>query len=730
MSRLMIVSNRLPVTMSRREGKLTLESSAGGLATGLGSIYRSRDSLWIGWPGVSRERIGDRREEIETRLAEDRFYPVWLTQHDVENHYYGFCNKTIWPLFHYLSLYTIYSKNYWEAYKRVNMEFCDEVIRVAREDDIIWVQDYHLMLLPMMIRERMPDSKIGFFLHIPFVSSEVFRLLPWRREILEGLLGADLLGFHTYDYVHHFVESVRRVTGYEHSFGDIGVGGRTVKVDAFPMGIDYQKFSGAERDRKVQKEIRRIHDKVGDRRIVLSIDRLDYTKGIPERLEIFDMFLDKYPEYREKVTMILVAVPSRTGVEHYRMLKRRLDELIGRINGKYGTFDWMPVWYLYRSLPFNMMVALYNVADICLVTPLRDGMNLIAKEFVASKEDGRGVLILSEMAGAAKELGEALIVNPNNKDEIVEAMRTAFTIPPEEQVVRNRAMQVRLSRYSIAGWVDDFMDCLAKAKARQHETGVIRLAEENREKLRAAYHDASERLILLDYDGTLVPFVDRPEKASPDPEILDILKSLAAREGNEVVLVSGRDRDTLEKWFGGLDISMVAEHGVWSRDRGGVWVMIEALKDDWKGEMRSLLELYVDRTPGSFVEEKGYSLSWHYRKADARLASVRAKELKEDLIKLTENLGIRVLEGSKVIELKDAGVNKGRAVARWLGQKDWDFVLAIGDDWTDEDMFDVLPDTAYSIKVGLNASKARFNIDSQEEVRVLLKELRATTCEA
>ena len=728
MSRLLIVSNRLPITMNRRDGALTLEPSAGGLATGLGSVYRTRDSLWIGWPGVARERVGKRREEMEARLTEDRFHPVWLSQHDVENHYYGFCNKTIWPLFHYLSLYTVYSKNYWEAYKRVNMEFCDEVVRIAEDDDIIWIQDYHLMLVPQMIREKMPASSMGFFLHIPFVSSEVFRLLPWRREILEGLLGADLVGFHTYDYVHHFVESVRRVTGYEHSFGDISVGGRTVRVDAFPMGIDYKRFSSAERDAKVQKEIKRICDKVGGRRVILSIDRLDYTKGIPERLEVFDLFLDKYPEYRGKVTMILVAVPSRTGVEHYRMLKRRLDELIGRINGKYGTFDWIPVWYLYRSLPFHMMVALYNVADIALVTPLRDGMNLIAKEFIASKEDGRGVLILSEMAGAAKELGEALIVNPNNKDEIVEAIKTALTISPEEQVERNKAMQSRLSRYSIGGWVGDFLDCLAKAKVKQHETGVSRLTEEKREAMASEYRKGSNRLILLDYDGTLVAFKDRPEKAAPDAAVLALLKDLSAAEGNEVIIVSGRDRDTLEDWFGHLDIGLVAEHGVWTRDRAGSWAMIETLKDDWKGEMRPLLELYVDRTPGSFVEEKGYSLSWHYRRADARLASVRAKELKEDLINLTENLGVRVLEGSKVIELKDAGVNKGRAVSRWLGQKDWDFILAIGDDWTDEDMFDVLPDYAYSIKVGLSASKARFNVDSQDDVGFLLKELRATTC--
>jgi trehalose 6-phosphate synthase/phosphatase len=730
MSRLLIVSNRLPITMTRKEGKLAFEPSAGGLATGLGSIYLTRDSLWVGWPGVARERVENSRPEVDSRLLEKRFHPVWISQYEIENHYYGFCNKTLWPLFHYLALYTIYSKNYWEAYKSVNSAFCDEVVKVARDDDVIWVQDYHLMLLPRMIRERMPESSIGFFLHIPFVSSEVFRLLPWRREILEGLLGADLVGFHTYDYVHHFVESVRRVTGYEHSFGEISVGGRTVRADAFPMGIDYQRFAGAERDAAVQKEMRRVHDKVGERKIILSIDRLDYTKGIPERLEIFDMFLDRYPEYRGQVTMILVAVPSRTGVEHYRMLKRRLDELIGRINGKYGTFDWMPVWYLYRSLPFKMMVALYSAADVALVTPLRDGMNLIAKEFIASKGDGHGVLILSEMAGAAKELGEAIIVNPNNKDEIVDALHAALTISPEEQVERNRAMQTRLARYSVAGWADDFLDCLARAKLRQHDTVVSRLTAEKREALRKAYQETSSRLILLDYDGTLVAFRDRPEKAVPDAELLSILKNLSRTEANEVVIVSGRDVDTLQGWFGDMDMGMVAEHGVWTRDRGGEWTMLEALKNDWKSEIRSLVELYVDRTPGSFIEEKGYSLSWHYRKADARLASVRAKELKEDLIRLTENLGVRVLEGSKVIEIKDAGINKGRAVSRWLGRKRWDFILAIGDDWTDEDMFDVLPETAYSIKVGLSASKARFNLDSQADVRGLLKELRAAKCEA
>ena len=447
-------------------------------------------------------------------------------------------------------------------------------------------------------------------------------------------------------------------------------------------------------------------------------------------MEVFDMFLEKYREYREKVTLILVAVPSRTGVEHYRVLKRRLDELVGRVNGKYGTFDWMPVWYLYRSVPFPKLVALYNVADVALVTPLRDGMNLIAKEFVASKKNGKGVLILSEMAGAAKELGEAIIVNPNNKDEIVEAVRAALEMPEEEQVERNRVMQKRLARYSIGGWVGDFMDRLAHAKRLQGELSVRRLTHRTKEKMLEDYLRATRRLILLDYDGTLVPFAEKPEKAKPDHGVLELLEGLASDERNEVVIVSGRDKETLDRWFGKLQVGLVAEHGVWIKEKGKDWEIVEPLRDDWKDQIRPLLEVYVDRTPGSFLEEKSYSLSWHYRKADPGLATVRANELKEDLLNLTRNLSIDVLEGSKVIELKDVGINKGRAVSKWLGSDNWDFILAIGDDWTDEDMFAVLPEEAYSIKIGLCPSKARFNLDTQQDARVLLDQLRAEKCEA
>lgn len=720
MNRLLIVSNRLPITLVRREGEFQVEASAGGLATGLGSIYKSCDSLWVGWCGVARERLRGREEAIDEMLAAQDCKGVRLSRHDVENYYHGFSNKTIWPLFHYFPVYTVYNKHFWEAYERVNKAFCDEVVKVARKDDIIWIHDYQLMLLPKMLRDRMPDATIGFFLHIPFVSSEVFRLLPWRREILEGMLGADLVGFHTYDYVRHFGESVRRVCGYEHSFGYMSVGSRTVRVDAFPMGIDYKRYSTAAKERVVKEHIKRIRNRIGDRRMILGIDRLDYTKGIPERLEIFDLFMEKNPQFREKVTLVMVAVPSRTGLEYYRMLKRRVDELVGRINGKYGSIGWIPVWYLYRSVPFEKLMALYALSDVALVTPLRDGMNLIAKEYVASKTDGTGVLILSEMAGAAKELGEAIIVNPNNKEEIVAAIEQALAMPEEEQIERNRVMQRRLARYSIGGWVGDFMDRLETVKRVQKERGISKLTPEAKTQLIKAYKAAKNRLILLDYDGTLVPFCDWPRKAEPDDDVAGLLEAIAKNDRNELVIISGRGKDTLDEWLSCLGVGLVAEHGVWAKRADGDWEALESLKDDWKGLVRPLLELYVDRTPGSFIEEKTFSLAWHYRKADPGWGSLRARELRDDLENLTANLNIGVLEGSKVIEVKDLGINKGRAVSRWLGQGDWDFILAVGDDWTDEDMFKALPDNAYSIRVGLSTTHAKYNMDSHMELRQLL----------
>ncbi len=726
MSRLILVSNRLPVSVHRRGEELRFQRSSGGLATALASFYHSYRSIWLGWPGIIAERTNGKEEEIATRLQADDCFPLHLSQYDIDGYYRGFSNKTIWPLFHYFTQYVDYNKSSWEAYRRVNEAFSKKVLEIAQPDDIIWIHDYQLMLLPELIREKLPDITMGFFLHIPFPSFEVFRLLPWRNEIVRGLLGADLIGFHTYDYARHFHSSVRRLTDFEQSYGRITVGNRVVRADTFPLGIDYDRFANATNIDEVQSEMQKIRRMMGECKAILSIDRLDYSKGIPERLEVFDLFLDRNPQYRERVTLILVVVPSRTSVNHYRLIKKHVDELVGRINGKYGTVGWTPVWYLYHLLPFNNMVALYNVADVALVTPLRDGMNLIAKEYVASKSDGRGVLILSEMAGAAMELSEALMVNPNNKVEVSERLKEALAMPEEAQIERNRAMQERLKRYDVNRWANDFMDSLCKVKKIQIELSARRLTDDMKVGMKDHFQESERRLLLLDYDGTLVPFAGKPEMASPDEELIGILTAFAEDGSSEVVIVSGRDKETLESWFASIDVGLIAEHGVWVRRRGGNWEMVGSLREDWKDLIRPILELYVDRTPGTSIEEKRFSLVWHYRRADLELGQERARELKEELLNLTAHLDVGVLEGSRVIEIKNAGINKGQAAMRWLSHEKWDFILAVGDDWTDEDIFSVVPEQAYSIKVGIRPSQAKYSVDSLEDVRSLLWYLRSS----
>ena len=723
---LLLVSNRLPITIEKKKGQYIYRQSVGGLATGLASFYKTYDSLWLGWCGLASNNIDSRqRRVIEQKLREHyKSQAIFLTKNDQKLFYSGFCNKTIWPLFHYFPEYVVYHREQWESYKHVNRIFFQALKKVAGPEDIIWIHDYHLMLLPQMIREKLPRTHIGFFLHIPFPSYEIFRQLPWRQEILKGLLGADLIGFHTFDYVRHFMSSVRRILGYEHTFGQITTENRLVQVDAFPMGIHYDRFAGAETaDTEWIHSLENMCKDECKGKVILSVDRMDYTKGIPQRLEAYDYFLDKYPEYKKCVTLVMIAVPSRTGVETYQRLKHQVDELVGRINGKHGTINWMPVWYFYRYMPFDHLAALYNLADVALVTPLRDGMNLIAKEYVASKKEHNGVLILSEMAGAVSELAEAIAVNPNNKDEVADAIEEALRMDPKEQADRMQVMKQRIRRYDIVAWTEDFMNRLSHTKNVQSEIGSRRLTPVTKNRLGKIYCKSKKRLIFLDYDGTLVPFVKRPELAVPDRDIRSLLARLSSDSGNEVMIVSGRDRDTLIRWFGDLNVGLSAEHGVWIRNRGKEWDMLEKIQDTWKKDIRPIVEKFVDRTPGSFIEEKSFSLAWHYRKVDPGLGPLRANEMKDTLHGMTTNLNLVILEGNNVIEIKNGGINKGRAATYWTTAHASDFILAIGDDWTDEDLFEALPDSAYTIKVGLGITKARYYLTSHHEVRELLHHL-------
>lgn len=727
MAKLIIVSNRLPMVVAQEEDGFVFRSSVGGLATGLGSFYKDYDSAWVGWPGLHREELTEEAQsELRRGLQQERCVPVMLDRKTFDLFYRGFCNNTLWPLFHYFLLYTDYRGDYWKAYREVNEAFADAVLAIADPEDTIWIQDYHLLLLPGLIRKRMPEATIGFFLHIPFPSSEVFRLLPWREELLENLLGADLIGFHTYDYLRHFLATVRRLLGHDQLFPGklaLQVEDHIVRADAFPMGIDVQHYTTLSRTPEVEEEMRRMRDLIGPRRVILSLDRLDYSKGLIERLEAYDLFLDRYPEYKEHVTLVLKAIASRTGVRQYAALKRRLDELVGRINGKHGSISWMPIWYLYQFLPERSLVALYRLADVALLTPLRDGMNLIAKEFLASRTDESGVLILSEMAGAAKELPEALIVNPNNVGAIAETIKEGLDMPLEQQRAKNRVMRSRLKRYDVVRWAQDFMEGLEAAKELQSTLRAKRLNAELRTEMARKCAHAQRRLFLLDYDGTLSTLAPTPEEASPDAELRALLRGLASTQGTEVVIVSGRGRSTLEEWFGTMPVGLVAEHGVWIRPKGEPWSTVEPLDNSWKDEIRHVLELYVDRTPGSFLEEKDYSLVWHYRKADREFGAVRVGELKENLSHLTASFDLGILEGNRVVEVRHAGITKGRGAAHWLAHGPWDFIVAAGDDRTDEDMFTSLPEHACSVKVGLQPSQARFTLRNPRELREFLRTL-------
>jgi len=460
--RLVVVSNRLSVSLEKAKGELKYKASVGGLATGMSSICGQRESLWVGWPGLAAEELEDSRwREVHSRLRE-RYdaEPVPLSRQDLDEFYYGFCNNTIWPLFHYFPTYANYDPVLWEAYRRINRRYFEKIEEVGEDGDVFWIHDYHLMLLPRLVKERFPDSRVGVFLHLPFPSFELFRLLPWRRHILQGLLGADLIGFHTADYARHFLTSVERLLETKIDGEWVRCNGHQSRATDFPMGIDYEKYTGAVDTAETRKALNRYRSRLEGLKVILSVDRLDYSKGIIERLKAYDLFLSRHVEYKGQVALLAIVAPSRTGVPQYKQLRRQINELVSTINGRHGRVGWTPIHYFYRSFSFHRLTAAYALADVLLVTALRDGMNLIAKEYVAAKRDRRGVLILSETAGTADELDEALIVNSNDIEQVAATLARALQMTLEEQESRNEGMHQKLANNDVRHWGEQFLESL------------------------------------------------------------------------------------------------------------------------------------------------------------------------------------------------------------------------------------------------------------------------------
>jgi trehalose 6-phosphate synthase/phosphatase len=716
--RVLIVSNRLPVTVRESARGVDIAPSSGGLASGLRPYYESSSATWIGWPGPASASAAARRA-LEDELAVRNLRPVSLDQRDIEGYYDGFSNAVVWPLFHYLlDRIPLRSQN-WDAYRRVNERFAETVVEAYRPGDVVWVHDYHLMLVPGLVRARCPDARIGFFLHIPFPAPEVFRILPWRRELLMGMLGADLVGFHTPSYVQHFAAAARAQGGLEAATDRVRVDGRTVRLGHFPMGPDVELFERLARDPIVLEEAARIREESKGRFLFLGVDRLDYTKGIPRRLIAFERLLQRKPELRDKVRLIQVAVPSRGEVTAYASFRKQVEELVGRINGAVGTLDSVPIHYLHRAVTPEQLTALYCAADAMLVTPLRDGMNLVAKEFIASRTDEDGVLLLSEFAGAAEELGEAVIVNPYDENGMADSMAHAMAMGAAERTARMRTLRRRVSGHHVHDWARRVIAGVAEAaEMRGRPEGVT--GPNEIAGLMGRVASAPRVVLVLDYDGTLVGLRETPELAAPDASLLGLLAVLSTT--CDVHLASGRPRRVMERWFGNLPIGLWAEHGLWHRPSPGApWAMQAEVSTEWVPEIRELLQSFVERTPGALIEQKSASLAWHYRAAEPGVGEHHAAELRRLLEERVSGRPLEVLEGHKVIEVRQTAVDKGTVVREVVARApEGALCIAIGDDRTDEDMFSSLPPNGVAIRVGAGDSAAPYRLASPTAVRALL----------
>ncbi len=713
MSRLLVVSNRLPVTVSVSHGKAVVTASMGGLATGLKGPFERSGGLWIGWPGDLSGLEEAERAGALAELEKLRTVPVQLTTEEVRSYYEDFSNGVLWPLFHYLLDRIPLDSGGWDSYMRVNARFADAVAAVYEPGDVIWVQDYQLLLLPQLLRERLPEARIGFFLHIPFPASEVFRMLPWRTEVLRGMLGADLVGFHTPSYARNFASAVMRLLGHEPTFDEVHVEGRRVRFRAYPMGIDAAAFMGPGEPLEDDFTVR------PDEILLLGVDRLDYTKGIRRRLKAVERVLERRPDLRGKLRMVQVAVPSRENVGAYGDFRARVEQTVGAINGRFSTLGKVVVHYLYRGLPQAQLLSLYRAAAVMLVTPLRDGMNLVAKEYTAARTDGDGVLILSEFAGAAEEMPEALLVNPYDIDGMADTIEQALAMPEAERRARMTQLNARVTHFDVHRWADNFLETLAEDTGRREPPPLLSTAM----VVRAA-REARRVVLLLDYDGTLVKFAARHDLAVPDQELLTLMRDLSQKPGYSLHVVSGRPRDDLERWFSGMAVALHAEHGLFSWI-DGAWQARGAVPEDMRVKVKATLDRVVEFTPGSRVEVKTAGLAWHYRQAEPEHGTAQARELRLHLRELLIGTPLEVLPGDKVVEVRLRGVHKGVVLRGLVGPGD--LALAIGDDRTDEDLFTALPDTAITVRVGRAASAARFHVPDVGAVRGLLRALADST---
>lgn len=714
MQSLINVSNRLPVIVAD-----TIMPSAGGLVQAVEGFRSQYDFQWVGWAGATVE---DPRKQTEiSQELQERFgySPLFLSEDDVADFYTGFSNSSLWPLLHYLPSYAEYDNRWFDAYLNVNGAFAQTVARRAKPGNMVWVHDYHLMLLPALLREQRPDLKIGFFLHTPFPSYEIFRCHPNRRELIEGLLGADLIGFHASSYLRHFRSTVQRVLGLGSEINTIITEDHTVSIGVYPISIPSQKFEAelaSEACRTHLADLQRIYK---DKKIVLSVERLDYTKGVPRRLDAIERFLIE--SGRRDVVFIFISVPSRESVPAYQDLRRDIELKVSKINGELSTIHNAPIHFIHQSVDFSQLCALYSLADVAMVTPLIDGMNLVAKEYLICQQQNDGVLILSEFTGAAQELPQAIIVNPYNIEQMAHALKQALEMPRPERERRMAPMRQRVQRYNAKRWAESFIsDLVSIPEADRKPAAAQSLTPSTLQAMLSEFRWA----LFLDYDGTLTELRQHPHEAYPDQLLSDLFTFMQERSTLDVYLISGRTRQDMTRWFRDFNFNLIAEHGFYFKHRNArEWVQFEAQVDlGWKDQVADILFHYADLTPGTFVEEKTASVAWHYRNAEPEFGAWKAHQLVVELQELLSNLPVEINHGSKIVEISSILINKGVLMQHMKTLNRYDRVLCAGDDETDEAMFRAAGEKDITIKVGSGETAAYFRVASPGALRRLLSD--------
>lgn len=736
MPKIIVVSNRLPVTV--RDGEI--RKSSGGLVAALEGLPSDAFEMeWLGWPG---QIVGDEAERArigEVLRREWQSVPVTLSDEEMKGFYEGLSNSALWPLLHSMPTYMQFRDEWWKTYVEVNRKYADAILDRAEPGDLVWVHDYQLMLVPAMVREANRGVKVGYFLHTPFPPFDVFRFFPRRKELVEGLLGADLVGFHTFGYLSNFREAAERLLDLDEQatteVDSICARGHAVGMGVFPIGIHASKFAAELASPEFPGLVANARRGVSDRQLVLSVERLDYTKGIVHRLEAIDLYLGSLaPEERERVEFFFVSVPSREDIEKYKELREDVEARVGRLNGKYATLTSNPIHFIRGHVEFRDLVALYASADVALVTPLVDGMNLVAKEYLAARADNRGVLVLSEFAGAAEELVGAIQVNPHDPAAVAGAIGRALAMPAAERERAAAPMRHRIMTEDSAYWARSFVSSLegrpTPSQPCEHEVEFARegdLVEVIGSSLASAWRYGGRASLFLDYDGTLREIVADPASATPTDELRELLHHLAQAPGLNVTVISGRTPEDMSRFLGDYPFALVAEHGAQVRvaHAGGPWMSGTKSDPAWRDALLPIVQLYERLTPGSHVEVKHTSLVWHYRNCNRDLGNFRARRLMRDLAGPTANLPVVIQRGRKIVEVRDASIDKGVAAARILRAHPSAFVLCAGDDVTDEALFSPpLAPTAASIKVGRGATSATHRLRSPAELRrVLLRAL-------